>query len=97
MQRPFPDPTAYLSLGTCFADGIGVIRDLIEAHYWLSLAVERLTGDGNRSIAKSKIELIERSVSLEQIARAKRKAGEYKPHFQTKLIFGDPLSNKIEK
>lgn len=91
------EPTAYLSLGTCFADGVGVTKDLIEAHFWLSLAAERLTGDGNRSIAQSKIEMIERSMSLEQIAMANRKAGEYKPYFQTKLIIGDPLPTRIEK
>lgn len=88
------EPTAYFSLGLCFADGIGVAKDFTEAFFWLTLAVEHLSGDGNRGVASAKMAEIEKTMSPGQIAEAKRKAAEFRPYYQTKLTIGDPPAKK---
>jgi hypothetical protein len=77
------EPTAYWSLGLCFADGIGVQKDLVEAYFWLVLAVNHMFESANLEDAKSKLESIAELMTDEQIDLANRKASEFSPYIQT--------------
>lgn len=85
------EPTAYFSLGSCFADGVGVRADLVEAYFWLTLAVRELGAGANRDAAAAKLKEIEKAMTTAQVAEAKSKADQFKPYYQTKLKMGDPL------
>jgi TPR repeat protein len=77
------EPTAYWSLGLCFADGIGVQKDLVEAYFWLVLAVNNMFESANLDDAKSKLVAIAELMTDEQIDLANRKASEFSPYIQT--------------
>ena len=85
------EPTAYLSLGSCFADGVGVRKDLVEAHFWLTLAVRELGAGTNQDAAAKQLKEIEKAMTVAQISEAKSKADQFKPYYQTKLKMGDPF------
>lgn len=85
------EPTAYLSLGSCFAEGFGVRKDLVEAYFWLTLAVRELGAGSNQDAAAKQLKEIEKAMSGAQVAEAKSKADQFKPYYQTKLKIGDPL------
>jgi TPR repeat protein len=84
------EPTAYLSLGFCFADGVGVQIDPVEAAFWLLLAVRELHEGSNRNDASEKLAELRKAMSPEQIAEATKKADIFKPLRQTKYKIGDP-------
>ena len=85
------EPTAYLSLGSCFADGVGVRKDLVEAYFWLTLAVRELGTGTNKDAAAKQLKEIEKAMTVLQISEAKSKADQFKPYYQTKLKMGDPF------
>lgn len=85
------EPTAYFSLGTCFADGVGVRKDLVEAYFWLTLAVRELGAGTNQNASARKLKKIGKAMTAAQIAEAKSKADQFKPYYKTKLKLGDPL------
>jgi TPR repeat protein len=80
------EPTAYWSLGLCFADGIGVEKDLVEAYFWLALAVNNMFESANLDDAKRKLEAIAELMTDEQIDLANRKASEFSPYIQTESV-----------
>ncbi len=88
------EPTAYLSLGLCFAEGIGVQKDAVEAAFWLLLAVRNLHEGSNRSEASEKLSELRQSMSAEQIAESMKKADVFKPLRQTRYKIGDPPPKK---
>lgn len=88
------EPTAYLSLGFCFADGVGVQNDPVEAAFWLLLAVRDLHEGSNRNDASEKLAELRRSMTVEQLEQATIKADLFKPLRQTKYTIGDPLPKK---
>lgn len=88
------EPTAYLSLGLCFAEGIGVQKDAVEAAFWLLLAVRNLHEGSNRSEASDKLSELRQSMSAEQIAESMKKADVFKPLRQTRYKIGDPPPQK---
>lgn len=85
------EPTAYLSLGSCFANGVGVGKDLVEAYFWLALAVRELGVGTNQDAAAKQLKEIEKAMTVAQVAEAKSKADTFKPYYQTKLKMGDPF------
>jgi TPR repeat protein len=86
------EPTAYLSLGSCFAKGVGVGRDLVEASFWLLLAAKNLGDGSNRAAAVKQLTEIGKSMTADQIRAAVQKAEAFVPYAQTKLTIGDPLA-----
>ena len=85
------EPTAYLSLGICFADGIGVAKDTVEGYFWLSLAVENLHEGSNRTLARRKLHALEKWLLPEQVEAAITKVKAYRPYIQTQYTIGDPF------
>ena len=66
--------TAQSNLGTMYAEGQGVPKDYVEAHMWSSLA----DAGGNKDAAKNR-SAVERKMTPEQIAKAKRRAAAWEP------------------
>lgn len=66
---------AYCCLGYCYDQGEGVTKDFVEAAKWLNLASDQ--GD---ALAKKNLSFIERKMTREQIAEAKRLVREFQPH-----------------
>jgi TPR repeat protein len=91
------EPTAYLSLGSCFAEGFGVRRDLVEAYFWLTLAVRELGAGSNQDAAAKQLKEIEKAMTASQVAEAKSKADQFKPYYQTKLKIGDPFERNTNE
>lgn len=83
------EPTAYLSLGLCFADGVGVQKDHVEAAFWLLLAVRDLHEGSNRNDASEKLAELRNVIDSEQLAGAMKKADVFKPLRQTEYTIGD--------
>ena len=77
------EPTAYWSLGLCFADGIGVQKDLVEAYFWLALAVNYMFEGANLESAKSKLRAISALMTDEQMDLAYNKAAAFRPYIMT--------------
>ena len=77
------EPNAYWSLGLCFADGIGVQKDLVEAYFWLALAVHHMFEGANLEDAKNKIQSIATLMTDEQIDLAISKATVFRPYIMT--------------
>lgn len=84
------EPTAYLSLGLCFSDGVGVQKDPVEAAFWLLLAVRELHEGSNRNEAADKLAALRKVMTPEQVSEASRKAEVFQPLRQTKYKIGDP-------
>jgi TPR repeat protein len=67
------DPPAQFDLGRIYESGQeGVAMDYVEAHKWWSIAAA-----GGEERAKKSRNIIERSMTPEQIAEAKRRASEW--------------------
>ncbi len=66
------------NLGTMYYLGAGVARDTIEAWKWFTLAQNGLQGDAH-DIARKNIAAIERELSADELAEAKRRATAWKP------------------
>ena len=63
-------PPAQTSLGIMYYNGEGVVQDPVEACKWLILA-----GTNGNEVAAKKREIVERTLTPEQIAEAQRRAG----------------------
>jgi TPR repeat protein len=64
---------AQYNLGLMYANGLGPL-DLVQAHMWLNLSAAQ----GIQEAGKNR-EIIERHMTAEQIAKARKLAGEWKP------------------
>lgn len=91
------EPTAYLSLGLCFADGVGVQIDPIEAAFWLLLAVRDLHEGSNRNDASEKLTELRKSMLAEQLEQATKRAEVFMPLRQTKYKIGDPAKRTLTR
>ena len=67
------------NLSTFYFTGIGVPRDPVEAWKWLTLSAEDLKGKG-REIALENRAVIEREMTPEQIADARRRVADWLRH-----------------
>ena len=85
------EPTAYLSLGSCFAEGVGVMKDLKESYFWFLLASRHLGPGSNRDSATKQLAAIEKSLTPKELSESKAKADQFVPYFQTGFPIGDPL------
>lgn len=63
-------------LGLCYRDGIGVQRDLIEAHKWLNIANVQAQGGGDmyRQTVAEALKGVETQMSQAQLTTAQRRA-----------------------
>ena len=68
------DAKAQFDLGVCYQKGRGVPRDYVQAHKWFSLS----SAQGNEN-AKRNVSLVQKGMTTEQIAEARRLAREFKP------------------
>lgn len=66
------------NLGTLYYTGAGVERDPVEAWKWLTLAARGLKGESNE-IATKNIAAIERELSPDALAEAKRRTDAWQP------------------
>lgn len=65
------------NLGTMYYTGAGVVRDTVEAWKWLTLASRGLHGEA-RDLALRNIAAIEKEMSADDLAEAKRRVAEWK-------------------
>ncbi len=72
------EPFAELSLGILFHFGKGVERDYPEAYMWYERAAAHLTGGDRESVVELR-EAVAEKLTPEQIAKARKRAGEWKP------------------
>ena len=91
------EPTAYLSLGSCFANGVGVGKDVVEAYFWLTLAARDLGAGKNKNAAINRLNALEKTMTPDQLAEAKDKADTFKPYYQTYMKMGDPLERSHQE
>ena len=75
------DDDAQSTLGVMHHYGHGVPQDYVTAYKWLKLALTQ----GFES-AKSILDIVESTMTSEQIAEAKRLAGEFKPIAENKKL-----------
>ncbi len=66
------------NLGTIYYTGAGVARDTVEAWKWLTLATRGLKGEA-KDIATENITAIERELSPDALAEAKRRTAAWRP------------------
>lgn len=59
--------------------GEGMDKDLVQAHLWFSLSAKYAPNPRDAAYTREEIEKLERKMSPEQIANAKKLAGEWKP------------------
>jgi TPR repeat protein len=70
------------SLGLLYYQGLGVPKDYVLAHMWLNLAAAGLSGPLTENLRKSLVkvrDLVEKEMTLDQVAEAQRLAREWKP------------------
>ena len=65
-------------MGVMYYAGKGVTKDFVLAHMWFNLAASQATGD-DRQISVKLRDAIEKEMTREQVAEAKRLAREWKP------------------
>jgi TPR repeat protein len=88
------EPTAYLSLGLSFANGMGVQKNLTDAYLWLTLAIRDLHSGFNRQKAVEKLQEISKEMTSEQINVADTRAKDFRPYIQSRWTLGDPPSSE---
>jgi len=66
------------NLGTIYYTGAGLARDAVEAWKWLTLAADGLHGEA-KDIATQNISAIERELSPDALAEAKRRTAAWRP------------------
>lgn len=66
-------------LGLLYEKGDGVAKDLVAAHMWLSLSKANTPNRRDRYYTQEIIEKLEKKMSPEDIARAKKMAADWKP------------------
>jgi hypothetical protein len=69
---------AQFYLGAMYAHGLGVAQDYVEAHMWLNLAVSRFSGEEQKRRAGAR-DALAKKMTPQQIAKAERRALEWKP------------------
>jgi len=85
------EPTAYMSLGTCYAKGLGVSRNVVESYRWRLLAVKHFkNAPNNRSETEREMKELEKTMTPQQIAEGLKLADKFVPLKQTKNTIGDP-------
>lgn len=70
---------AQYHLGTMYANGLGVATDPVQAHMWFDLAASRLPPGENHDIAIARRDTTARSMTPEQIEKAKKLKEEWEP------------------
>ena len=73
------DVQARYYLGNQYLKGEGVEKDPIAAHVWFSLYSREAPNDRDRAYTKEIMTKIERKLTEDQIAKAKKMAAEWKP------------------
>jgi Sel1 repeat len=74
------DPEAQYALGYMYMTGKGVRKDHVEAYMWFNIAISQLSPleDDRRKLVESSRNLVAVQMTLDQIAKAQRWAGEWK-------------------
>jgi hypothetical protein len=70
---------------------------LVEAYFWLTIAVRELAAGSNQDAAAKQLKEIEKTMTASQVAEAKSKADQFKPYYQTKLKIGDPFERSTNE
>ena len=73
------DADAQHNLGFMYHHGHGVPQDYVQAHMWINLAASRETDPKQRGVSVTARDTLAAKMTREQIARAQRLAGEWKP------------------
>lgn len=66
-------------LGILFQKGDGIEKDLVAAHMWYTLYSKVAPNDRDRAYTRDTVSKMERRMTPEQIAQAKKLAAEWKP------------------
>ena len=64
-----------------YANGLGVPKDLVEAHKWRNLAASRSTGDAQRRYAEAR-DAMAKQMTPAQLTEAQRLAREWQAAFE---------------
>ena len=75
------DAVAQFNLGFMYANGLGVPKDLVEAHKWRNLAPSRSTGDAQRRYAEAR-DAMAKQMTPAQLTEAQRLAREWQAAFE---------------
>ncbi len=70
---------AQFNLAIMYINGRGVRQDYIEAHKWLDLVAFRLPPSDKKKFAQENRDLLEKKMTRDQIAEARKLAREWKP------------------
>jgi hypothetical protein len=82
------DPHAQYMLARLHAQGNGVLQDYVEAHKWFNLAASR----GHRHAAQARDDLA-RHMNSNQISKAQRQAGQWKPDKDVAAVQPAPVAS----
>jgi TPR repeat protein len=66
-------------VGSSYSNGLGVIRDYVEAHKWYNLSAARATEKDTRDMATYNRDVVAAKMTPAQIAEAQKLAREWKP------------------
>ena len=66
------------NLGTMYATGEGVPRDLVEAYKWFTLAAERQTKQESEATARN-LDALTSKMTAEQVAAGRQRAHDWMP------------------
>ena len=72
------DTEAQVSLGSMYAEGLGVSQDHVSAHMWFSVAAAHATGEARERHATARDTGAE-SMTREELREAQRRAREWAP------------------
>ncbi len=73
------DSLSAYHIGKMAETGKGVAKDPVAAHMWLSLSAEKAPNERDAAYTRKDIRKLERSMTPEQIAKAKQLAQSWKP------------------